>query len=171
MESKTVQVRFNSKDYDIEDFDPSRFILYEDVSTPQELGIAQVEDFYGDSDNIPTDVLASNFNYEAYGRDENIQFYAPDWLDIDMDDPEEVARVCAEYGVDEVADITAYDYWDVSDDDELGHAIVDEIYGSPEHLDRETLELHFDYESYAYDTINAGVGEFTTDGFIEDTHR
>ena len=155
----------------IENFDASRFILYEDVSTAQELGIAQIEMEFGDSENIPTDVLADNFDYEAYGRDENIQFYAPDWLDIDPDDPDEVARVCAEYGVSDLADITAYDYWGVSDDDELGHTIIDEYYGSPAGLGKDKLELYFDYASYGYNTINAGVGSFTTDGFIEDIQR
>lgn len=168
--SNAVEAGFFDPD-DIEDFDPSRFILYEGVSTPQELGIAQIEYDYGDSEFIPAEVMASNFDYEAYGRDENIQFYAPDWLDIDPDDTEEVARVCAEYGVEDLADITAYEYWGVSDDDELGHTIIDEYYGSPLGLGKDKLELYFDYASYGSNTINAGVGSFTTDGFIEDTNR
>lgn len=162
----------------LEDFNSSRFVLYSGVDTPQDLGYAMVE-YMGGLSELGNDTLEDNFDFEAYGRDVRLQFYAPDMVDVDYDDPEDVARVCAEYGVDDIDDITVYDYYGVSDDKELGQLLTADIFNTPEGAkDTETREAiqdmcerYFDYAGYAQSLISMGVGEFTEDGFIEDTQR
>lgn len=153
---------------DIVDFDPSRYILYENVQTTQDLGIAMVEDLYGDLTNMPRSELENYFDFEAYGRDYTFDFLASDALNVDEDDPEEVARICEMYGVDDLEDITVYKYFGVSegDDTTLGEILAEDV----SLLDNDTLERYFDYEGYGSDVANYG-GAFTQDGFIEDTRR
>ena len=155
---------------DIRDFDPSRFYLYEDVDTNQDLGYAMIEDIYGDISHVPESVLESNFDYESFGREIRLEFNVWDWLGIDQDDTEAIAKACEMYDVDDIEDIDAYTYYNVSDDSSIGYAEVDSI-GGLAVLGKDTLEQYFDYEGYGANLVNAGVGEFTSDGFIEDTER
>lgn len=152
----------------IENFDPSRFILYSDVYTPQDLGYALVEQ-YGDIEDVPSEMLEQCFDYEAFGRDCRFEWDPYSWLDGYSEEELE-----EQYGTTDVSDVSIYDYCDVGDGDDkgVGEYFVDNIYGDISELGRDTLETYFDYEGYAYYTvINAGVGEFTEDGFIEDTER
>jgi len=156
----------------IEDFDRSRYYFYEDVYDYQSLGEYMIDDIYGGVEHLESETLASNFNMESFGWDEHYYFNAEDY--IDRDDEEQVAEACERYGVDDITDITAYDWYDVSegDDEALGEAIIDEVYGGDvENLDRTTLERYFDYSEYARGIDAAGVGAFTSDGYIEDTGR
>lgn len=155
---------------DIEDFDSSRYLFYDGVDTYQELGEYMVDEFGGLSLLNP-DTLADNFNFEAFGRDESFGFSAEFF--IDRDDEEAVAEACERYGVDDIIDISAYDWYGVTegDDHALGEVIIDELYGSVSELSKEVLEDYFDYEEYARSIDAAGVGAFTSDGYIEDTER
>ena len=153
---------------DIDNFDPSRFILYNDVYTPQDLGYALVEQ-YGDIEDIGSDMLEQCFDMEAFGRDCRFEWDPYRWLE-----DYSAEELMDEYGVDNAGDVSIYDYCDVADGDDkgVGEYMIDNIYGDISELGRSTLETYFDYEFYAYYTlINAGVGQFTEDGFIEDTHR
>jgi len=163
---------------DLDNFDSSRFILYDGVDTAQELGYAMVE-LYGGISALSDEALEDNFDFEAYGRDARLQFYAPDMIDVDYDDPEDVARISAQYGVDDIDDITVYDYYGVSDDESLGRLLTEDVFNIPDEaknsrtrkIIQDLCESYFDYANYAQGMINAGVGEFTSDGFIEDTTR
>ncbi|MBO4542672.1 MAG: antirestriction protein ArdA [Bacteroidales bacterium] len=148
---------------DIEDFDPSRYILYEDVSSATDLAIAEIESIYGSLSNAPKELLEEYFDYDNYGETMRIDFDAATWLDVDTDDPEEVAEVCEQYGVDDLEDITIYDYCGVSDGDKdgVGRYCAEE-YG----IGADDYELYFDWDGYGTELERSG--EYTTDGFIED---
>lgn len=154
---------------DIKDFDPDRFILYHDVYTKQDLGIAIIEDQYGGLENMDSDTISNYFDYESYGRDCRYDWDARTWLDP-MDEEEE-AEICERYGVDDLDDITIYDYCGTyeGDDVKVGMYMIDEL-GGPEVLGRDTLENYFDYADFASDIANYS-GDFTEDGFIEDLDR
>jgi len=152
----------------IENFDPSRFILYSGVYTPQDLGYALVEQ-YGDVEDVPSELLEECFDYEGFGRDCRLEWDPANWLDGYSEEELE-----EEYGTTDVDDVSIYDYCGVGEGDDkgVGEYFVDNIYGDISELSKDTLTTYFDYEEYAYYTvINAGVGEFTEDGFIEDTER
>ena len=153
----------------IENFDSSNYIFYDGVFDDQTLGEMMV-DYEGGIENIPTETLAEHFNMESYGRDESYYFNAEYY--IDRDDEERVAEACEEYGVDDITDITAYAWYGVSegDDQGLGEAYVEEVYGDVEALGRDTLETYFDYSDYA-DSVARYGGSYTDDGFIEDLSR
>ena len=154
---------------DIEDFDSSRFILYEDVDNATDLGYADIESTYEGIENVPADVLAAHFDYESYGRDIRLTFHIWDFI---SDDEDSIAEACDAYGVSDVEDIDAYMYYGVSDDQELGEFLVNDTYGDVSEMGAESLSNYFDYEDYANSTmVHPGVGAFTTDGFIEDTSR
>ena len=154
---------------DITNFDPDRFILYRDVNSKWDLGIAIVDEMYGGLANMDSDTLSNHFDYESYGRDCKYDWDARTWLDP-MDEDEE-AEICERYGVDDIDDISIYDYCDTYDGNDyaVGMYMVD-IVGGPDGLGQGTLESYFDYADYASDIANYG-GEFTEDGFIEDLER
>lgn len=155
---------------DIEDFDPDRFMLYEGVYDNQELGEYIINDQYGGLENVDPDVLSNHFDYEMFGRDETIYFNANDY--VDSSDEEYIAELCERYGVDDIDEITAYDWYNVSDGDDyaLGEAIIEEVYGDVTELGQNTLETYFDYADYARDIANYS-GSYTEDGFLEDFER
>ena len=151
--SNASEAGFVNKE-DIDDFDSSRFILYQDAYDARNLGYAMI-DMFGGLETFANETLQDNFDFEAYGRDFRLQWTPSNWIDNVEDD----------------ADINIYDYFGVSDDKELGEYVAYDIDGGLQNLDKDTLETYFDYEGYAENIINSGVGAFTEDGFIEDTER
>lgn len=149
---------------DITTFDSGDYSFYENVSTPQDLAYEYIDQVYGgDLEALGKETLQEYFDYESYGRDIRLQFHIWDELGIDQDDEEEVARVCAEYGVDDIEDIDCYLYYGVSDDTELGYYYVDSL--GWEGIGEDELENNFDYEAFG-DSI-AQDGDFVSTGFIE----
>jgi hypothetical protein len=76
----------------------------------------------------------------------------------DLDDSElEVLQAAIEHGFimdnDDIANFDPYEYTliDADDDEALGYYIVDEWYGGVEHLDKDTQEMYFDYDSFGRD--------------------
>lgn len=62
---------------------------------------------------------------------------------------------CHVSGLNTIADIINslddYEFIDVNNEEDLGYYIVDERYGGPEELGKETLERYFDYEAFGRD--------------------
>lgn len=146
---------------DIENFDPDDYQLIEGADTNQDLAYDYI-DSIGGEDQLGEETLQEYFDYEAYGRDIRLEFNALDWLDVDEDDEEEVARVCEEYGVDSLDDIDAYVYYNASSDSDIGYEVVDEL--GWEGVGKENLERYFDYENFG--RVLAMDGAFVEDGFI-----
>ena len=46
----------------------------------------------------------------------------------------------------------------MNEEQEVGYAYVDEIYGGPEYLSKEILERYFDYEAFGRDVLLSGEG-------------
>ena len=46
----------------------------------------------------------------------------------------------------------------MNEEQEVGYACVDEIYGGPEYLSKEILERYFDYEAFGRDVLLSGEG-------------
>ena len=46
----------------------------------------------------------------------------------------------------------------MNEEQEVGYACVDEIYGGPEYLSKEILERYFDYEAFGRDILLSGEG-------------
>ena len=46
----------------------------------------------------------------------------------------------------------------MNEEQEVGYAYVDEIYGGPEYLSKEILERYFDYEAFGRDILLSGEG-------------
>jgi antirestriction protein len=142
-------------------FNPDDYRLIEGASTDQDVAYDYI-DAIGGEDQLDDETLQNYFDYDAYGRDIRLEFYAPDWLDVDEDDEEEVARVCEEYGVDSLDDIDAYVYYNASSDSDIGYEVVDQL--GWEGVGKENLERYFDYDSFGRDL--AMDGAFVEDGFI-----
>lgn len=165
---------------DIDNFDSDRFILYDGVDTAQDLGYAMAE-LLGGIETLSIDTLKDYFDFEAYERDVRLSTDVSDILDIDIDNPDEVARICREYNVDDIDDIDVYRYYGVRNDYGLGKLLAEGDLYEAEHSEsldsrarkylREFFERYFDFESYGQNVINTGVGNFTEDGFIEDLER
>lgn len=149
---------------DIDEFDVDNYYLYEGVYDDQTLGETLIDEMYGDLSELPPDVLEDNFDIEAFGRDCRIEWYAPDWLD--GYDEEEIKE---RFGVDDVDEVSIYDYCGVADGDDygVGEYMIDNIYGSISELGKSTLETYFDYSDYAAD-ISRFEGAYTEDGWLWD---
>ena len=149
---------------DILDFDPDRFRLYEGVYSDDELGATIIDEIYGGLSELPKDVLEDNFDYEGFGRDCRLEWDPYSWLDGYSSE-----ELQDQFGVEDPDEVSIYDYCGVSDGDDraVGEYMVD-ITGSVSDLGQDTLERYFDYGSYASD-IARFCGEYTEDGFLEDT--
>lgn len=151
---------------DIENFDPDRYRLYEGVYDDESLGEYIIDELYGGVDGLSEEELERHFDYEAYGRDCTFDWDVSTWLD--GWDEEEIKE---RFGVDDVDDVTIYDYCNTyeGNDRAVGEYMIDEIYGGyMSELGQETLGRYFDYADYASD-ISRFCGEYTSDGFLEDT--
>lgn len=60
-------------------------------------------------------------------------------------------------------------YEEVENDADLGYAIVEEVYGSPAELPRETLERYFNYEAFGRDVNIESSGFFGKGCYVEYT--
>ena len=114
--------------------------FYEDVGDWGDLGIAIVEQIYGD--DIPKDLINDYFDYEMLGRDIRLEFW---------DEEDE--------------DMTAGMFW-VGDDDasdqEIGEAYVDEV-----GIDGvSNVDYYFDYDAFGRALSYDGF-TLTSDGAIE----
>lgn len=147
---------------DITTFDPGDYTFYEGVDSDSELAYQYI-DSIGGEDQLGEETLQQYFDYDAYGRDFRLEFYANDWLDVDEDDEEEVARVCEEYGVDDIEDIDAYTYFGATSDSDLGYALVEQF--GWDGVGKDNLERYFDYDSFGRDLSMDGT--FVEGGFIE----
>lgn len=164
-----VEAGFFDAEY-IEDFDPSRFRLYEGVYDDWSLGEYIIDDQYLGIENVPEDVLENFFDYEMYGRDCSFGWNASDW--IDGRDEEEIEEIKEQYGVDDIDEITIYDYCDTyeGDDAGVGEYFIGLSGDLKEAVGKSGLETYFDYADYARDIANY-AGAYTDDGFIEDLNR
>lgn len=148
---------------DITNFEPGDYIFYDDVTSDEDLAYAYIEEIGGE-DQLGEETLQEYFDYSSYGRDVRLEFYAPDWFDYDEDDEEDVARVCEEYGVEDVDDLDCALYWGVPNgsDYDIGAEIVDQL--GWEGVGKENLERYFDYESFG--RALSMDGAFVNGGFI-----
>lgn len=144
---------------DIADFDPDDFYLYEDVSDDGELGEIIIDELYGSPSGLDSETLERYFDYDAYGRDIDLEWDPWSWID----DEEEAKE---QFGVDDIGEISAFDYFGVSSDYELAEHIIDDIYGNLSELGKDTLEMYFDYDSYGRDCAFDGC--YTEDGWLWD---
>lgn len=67
--------------------------------------------------------------------------------------PESVIDVVEDYGLEYIDDPGDIEYYeDVYDEGALGEAVVDML-GGVDQLEKQTLELHFDYESFGLELV------------------
>lgn len=148
---------------DIDNFDADDYWFLEGVGSDSDLGYEYIDQLYGgDLGELGKETIERYFDYEALGRDIRIEFNVYDWIDVDEDDEEEVARICDEYGVDDIEDIDAYKYFNASSDYLIGEEWVDQI-GSISDAVSDPSN-YFDYEAFGRDL--SFDGSFTDNGFI-----
>lgn len=98
-------------------------------------------------------VRGDYFNYEAFGRDVDLEGTMrpdPDEFDEGEDDPDF---------------IEADENYDRMTKRELGEYVVHDVYGGVEELDQQTLSNYFDYDSFARDLVLGGdVAEASFNG-------
>ena len=128
-------------------------IEYFDADLEKYVKIQEIEGFDFEIDNAKT----------TYSK--ICEFYE---LDIEV---EKLAAYREYQGNISVTDILylnwddVYLYKDIDNEEELGHYLIDSIYGDVSALSREELETYFNYEKYGQDI--ASNGSFTSKGFLE----
>lgn len=128
--------------------------------------------------------LPENVPFEVYICDSTLPISVSE--NISIDDLNKFAKMVENVDTDlveAVQEVTGYSVSDfveynidfnncvfyngVSTDKELGETYVDEVFGGISNLDQQTLENHFDYDSYGRSVRIAGNGGFSKKGFIE----
>ena len=156
-ELEEVMVNIGVAHYDKE----GNFVPY--VIETDEKGYEYVYEEYAIHDyetdlNISISEYSSLANLNAIA--ENVEKYELDYVNVLLDDGAIGMKDLIEGDLEEI--MQNYSFIELepnmNEEQEVGYACVDEIYGGPEYLSREILERYFDYEAFGRDILLSGEG-------------
>ena len=108
--------------------------------------------------NISISEYSSLDNLNAIA--ENVEKYELDYVNVLLDDGAIGMKDLIEGDLEEI--MQNYSFIELepnmNEEQEVGYAYVDEIYGGPEYLSKEILERYFDYEAFGRDILLGGEG-------------
>ena len=156
-ELEEVMVNIGVAHYDKE----GNFVPY--VIETDEKGYEYVYEEYAIHDyetdlNISISEYSSLDNLNAIA--ENVEKYELDYVNVLLDDGAIDMKDLIEGDIEEI--MQNYTFVELepnmNEEQEVGYAYVDEIYGGPEYLSKEILERYFDYEAFGRDILLSGEG-------------
>lgn len=156
-ELEEVMVNIGVAHYDKE----GNFVPY--VIETDEKGYEYVYEEYAIHDyetdlNISISEYSSLDNLNAIA--ENVEKYELDYVNVLLDDGVIGMKDIIEGDLEEI--MQNYTFVELepnmNEEQEVGYACVDEIYGGPEYLSKEILERYFDYEAFGRDILLSGEG-------------
>ena len=156
-ELEEVMVNIGVAHYDKE----GNFVPY--VIETDEKGYEYVYEEYAIHDyetdlNISISEYSSLDNLNAIA--ENVEKYELDYVNVLLDDGAIGMKDLIEGDLEEI--MQNYSFIELepnmNEEQEVGYACVDEIYGGPEYLSKEILERYFDYEAFGRDVLLSGEG-------------
>ena len=156
-ELEEVMVNIGVAHYDKE----GNFVPY--VIETDEKGYEYVYEEYAIHDyetdlNISISEYSSLDNLNAIA--ENVEKYELDYVNVLLDDGAIGMKDLIEGDLEEI--MQNYSFIELepnmNEEQEVGYAYVDEIYGGPEYLSKEILERYFDYEAFGRDILLSGEG-------------
>lgn len=156
-ELEEVMVNIGVAHYDKE----GNFVPY--VIETDEKGYEYVYEEYAIHDyetdlNISISEYSSLDNLNAIA--ENVEKYELDYVNVLLDDGAIGMKDLIEGDLEEI--MQNYSFIELepnmNEEQEVGYACVDEIYGGPEYLSKEILERYFDYEAFGRDILLSGEG-------------
>ena len=90
----------------------------------------------------------------------NVDAFEVDYINVLLDDGAIGMKDLIEGDIEEI--MQDYTFVELeptmNEEQEVGYACVDEIYGGPEYLSKEILERYFDYEAFGRDILLSGEG-------------
>ena len=91
---------------------------------------------------------------------ENVEKYELDYVNSLLDDGAIGMKDLIEGDLEEIMQNHTFIELEpnMNEEQEVGYAYVDEIYGGPEYLSKEILERYFDYEAFGRDILLGGEG-------------
>lgn len=91
---------------------------------------------------------------------ENVEKYELDYVNALLDDGAIDMKDLIEGDLEEIMQNHTFIELEpnMNEEQEVGYACVDEIYGGPEYLSKEILERYFDYEAFGRDILLGGEG-------------
>ena len=91
---------------------------------------------------------------------ENVEKYELDYVNALLDDGAIGMKDLIEGDLEEIMQNHTFIELEpnMNEEQEVGYACVDEIYGGPEYLSKEILERYFDYEAFGRDILLSGEG-------------
>ena len=156
-ELEEVMVNIGVAHYDEE----GNFVPY--VIETDEKGYEYVYEEYAIHDyetdlNISISEYSSLDNLNAIA--ENVEKYELDYVNVLLDDGAIGMKDLIEGDLEEIMQNYTFVELEPSmnEEQEVGYAYVDEIYGGPECLSKEILERYFDYEAFGRDILLSGEG-------------
>ena len=108
--------------------------------------------------NISISEYSSLDNLNAIA--ENVEKYELDYVNVLLDDGAIGMKDLIEGDLEEIMQNHTFIELEpnMNEEQEVGYAYVDEIYGGPEYLSKEILERYFDYEAFGRDILLSGEG-------------
>ena len=156
-ELEEVMVNIGVAHYDKE----GNFVPY--VIETDEKGYEYVYEEYAIHDyetdlNISISEYSSLDNLNAIA--ENVEKYELDYVNVLLDDGAIGMKDLIEGDIEEIMQNHTFIELEpnMNEEQEVGYACVDEIYGGPEYLSKEILERYFDYEAFGRDILLSGEG-------------
>ena len=156
-ELEEVMVNIGVAHYDKE----GNFVPY--VIETDEKGYEYVYEEYAIHDyetdlNISISEYSSLDNLNAIA--ENVEKYELDYVNVLLDDGAIGMKDLIEGDLEEIMQSHTFIELEpnMNEEQEVGYAYVDEIYGGPEYLSKEILERYFDYEAFGRDILLGGEG-------------
>ena len=156
-ELEEVMVNIGVAHYDKE----GNFVPY--VIETDEKGYEYVYEEYAIHDyetdlNISISEYSSLDNLNAIA--ENVEKYELDYVNVLLDDGAIGMKDLIEGDLEEIMQNHTFIELEpnMNEEQEVGYACVDEIYGGPEYLSKEILERYFDYEAFGRDILLSGEG-------------
>ena len=156
-ELEEVMVNIGVAHYDKE----GNFVPY--VIETDEKGYEYVYEEYAIHDyetdlNISISEYSSLDNLNAIA--ENVEKYELDYVNVLLDDGAIDMKDLIEGDLEEIMQNHTFIELEpnMNEEQEVGYAYVDEIYGGPEYLSKEILERYFDYEAFGRDILLSGEG-------------
>ena len=156
-ELEEVMVNIGVAHYDKE----GNFVPY--VIETDEKGYEYVYEEYAIHDyetdlNISISEYSSLDNLNAIA--ENVEKYELDYVNVLLDDGAIGMKDLIEGDIEEIMQNHTFIELEpnMNEEQEVGYAYVDEIYGGPEYLSKEILERYFDYEAFGRDILLSGEG-------------
>lgn len=156
-ELEEVMVNIGVAHYDKE----GNFVPY--VIETDEKGYEYVYEEYAIHDyetdlNISISEYSSLDNLNAIA--ENVEKYELDYVNVLLDDGAIGMKDLIEGDIEEIMQNHTFVELEpnMNEEQEVGYACVDEIYGGPEYLSKEILERYFDYEAFGRDILLSGEG-------------